>query len=112
MSGGPDQPLDPQSLVGEWRGEHYAGWDRWPNVLVLTITRVDGDRVFGILETWRGETGFSMGYRHTRNFHGTLRGHDLTFGPSGAWQLKVYGRRMTGRAQVGSEGWDLDLTKR
>jgi hypothetical protein len=64
------QPLDnPQSLVGEWRGE--AALEHNPGaaaVMVLTITRVEGDRVFGSVESWGAGWGTWGVRHHTRTF--------------------------------------------
>lgn len=101
------QPLDPQSLVGEWRGQSIAEQNTgMAGVIVLTITRVEGDRVFGIWEQW------SAGNRkihRTQALEGTLHGNDLTIGP---FQLTVDGWRMTGRRTGGEEIADVGLTKR
>jgi hypothetical protein len=48
-------------------------------VIVLTITRVEGDRVLGISE--QSSAGAQKLHR-TRTLEGTLRGNDLTIGPS------------------------------
>lgn len=77
--------------------------------MVLTITRVEGDRIFGSVESWGAGGGSWGGLHHTRTFQGTLRGNELTFGP---FQLTVDGRRMTGRRTFGEQYAAVTLTKR
>jgi hypothetical protein len=97
--------MDPEWLVGEWAGQHFARSDHQGDAIYLTITRVEGDQVFGSMELY-GHHG--IGHR-VRQIRGTLQGNDLTIGP---FQLTVYGRRMTGHASIGQQGLDLELTKR
>lgn len=95
----PFRPEDPQSLVGEWSGESTdpgGGIERWSGENVLTITLVQGARVFGTLESWCGG-GVSCKYTHTyraRPVQGTLRGNELKIGP---FDVVVDGVYMTGR---------------
>ena len=97
--------MDPQWLVGEWEGQHFARSDHQRNVIYLTIARVEGNDVFGSMEVYH------RGGHHVHKVRGTLQGNDLTSGQ--AFHFKVYGRRMTGTAPtVGQQGWDLELTKR
>lgn len=93
----PDEPLDPQALVGEWRGEYVNHFNTsLRDVLVVTITRVEGDRVFGTLDQWVLGRGLTMHGRRTRTVQGTLRGHALTFGP---YDFTVDGQQMTGHTK-------------
>jgi len=95
----PFRPDDPQSLIGEWSGESTdpgGGIERWSGENVLTITRVEGNRVFGTLESWCGG-GVSCSGAHTyrtRTVQGTLRGNELKIGP---FDVVVDGVYMTGR---------------
>ena len=95
----PFRPDDPQSLIGEWSGQGTdpgGGSERWAGAIVLTITRVEGDRVFGTLELWCGG-GLSCMHAHThrtRTVQGTLCGNELKLGP---FDVVVDGIHMTGR---------------
>jgi hypothetical protein len=95
----PFRPEDPQSLIGEWSGEATdpgGGIERWSGEHVLTITRVEGARVFGTLESWCGggvSCGGARTYR-TRAVEGTLRGNELKIGP---FDVVIDGVYMTGR---------------
>jgi hypothetical protein len=110
----PFRPEDPQSLVGEWSGEGTdpgGGIERWSGEHVLTITRVEGNRVFGTLESWCGG-GVSCAGAHTyrtRAVEGTLRGNELKIGP---FDVVIDGVYMTGRRA--SQMWlgYVRLTKR
>jgi hypothetical protein len=58
---------DPQSLIGEWSGQGTdsgGGTEKWAGSIVLMITRVEGDRVFGTPELWCGG-GLSCMHAHT-----------------------------------------------
>jgi hypothetical protein len=110
----PFRPEDPQSLIGEWSGESTdpgGGIERWSGENVLTITRVEGDRVFGTLERWCGG-GVSCGYAHdyrTRTVQGTPRGNELKIGP---FHVVVDGVYMTGRHESPMWLGYVRLTKR
>lgn len=104
------QPLEPQSLVGEWSGKSSAHFDvQWLGDIVLTITRVEDDRVFGTLERWSaGGGGGGRNYRK-RSLQGTLSGNELKIGPL---HLTVDGGIMTGRRVGGAvEYADVRLTR-
>jgi hypothetical protein len=110
----PFRPDDPQTLLGEWSGEGTdpgGGSERWAGKNVLTIARVEGDRVFGTLETWCGG-GLSCGHAHThrtRIVQGTLRGNELKIGP---FDVVVDGLYMTGRRASSIWLGYVRLTKR
>jgi len=92
----PDEPPDPQELVGKWRGESVNHFDpSLRDMLVVTITPVEGDRVFGTFEQW--SRGYKMRGRRTRAVEGTLPGHTLTFGHYDF--TVVDGQRMTGHTK-------------
>jgi hypothetical protein len=95
--------MDPQWLVGEWDGQAYNGDDHHvTEVIHLTITRVEGNRVFGSIEVY---------HRFGRRVHpmrGTLQENNLTMGP---FNFTVYGRRMTGSGLLGVLRKYLELTK-
>ena len=109
----PFRPEDPQTLIGEWSGEGTdsgGGRERWSGKNVLTITRVEGDRVFGTLETWCGG-GVSCGHAHThrtRDVQGVLHGNELKFGH---FEVVVDGLHMTGQRASRSMVGYLRLTK-
>jgi hypothetical protein len=85
-------------------GQFTPRFDEWSNVMILTITRVEGNTVFGSMELY-GRFHRVFGIR------GTLQGNDLTFGRA-RYQLRVDGTRLTGHAQAGEDGWDIELNKR
>jgi hypothetical protein len=100
----PDEPLDPQALVGEWRGESVNHFDpSLRDMLVVTITRVEGDRVFGTFEQW--SRGYKMRGRRTSAVEVTLHGHTLTLGHYDF--TVVDGQRMTGHTKDA----EAELTK-
>ncbi len=109
----PFRPDDPQSLVGEWSGQGTDpgnGRERWAGTLVLTIERVEGDRVFGTLQIWCGG-GVSCGHARTvrtRPVQGRLRGNHLDIGPL---DVEVDGLYMTGRRRSSSSVGYARLTK-
>jgi hypothetical protein len=110
----PFRPEDPQSLIGEWSGEATdsgSGIERWSGKHVLTITRVEGARVFGSLESWCGG-GVSCGgarTHRTRPVQGTLRGNELEIGP---FDVVIDGVYMTGRRESRMLLGYVRLTKR
>jgi len=102
--------VDPQALIGEWNG-------RWTQVAggtggrggtqgpyTLVITKVEGDRVSGTLDT----QGFSG------NIMATLSGNQLSFGNDRVHtQLTVDGNQMRGtRSGGGVPTRDIQLTKK
>ena len=72
------------------------------DVINLTITRVNSEGEWGVLERW------VHGRHVVRAFHGTPEGNDLTFGRV---HLKVYGGKMTGADNAGEMGHDIELIK-
>jgi len=100
------QALDPESLVGEWDGK-MTGTDN-PAAFThfsLTIRRVRGNEVFGVMETQSLRSGLE-----SRRFRGVLSGNVLTIGRI---RFTINGGRMTGRVSEGSHGgWNFDLMKR
>ncbi len=109
----PFRPEDPQSLIGEWSGESTdpgGGIERWSGENVLTIARVEGDRVFGTLESWCGG-GVSCAGAHTyrtRPVQRTLRGNELKIGP---FDVVVDGVYMTGRRASTDVAWLREVDK-
>ncbi|HKW94195.1 MAG TPA: hypothetical protein VJX92_20095 [Methylomirabilota bacterium] len=96
----PFRPDDPQSLIGEWSGQATDpgnGSERWSGTIVLTVTRVEGDRVFGTFEFW---CGGGVSCKGARTYHapqpvqGTLRGNELKIE---RLDVVVDGLYMTGR---------------
>jgi len=110
----PFRPEDPQSLIGEWSGEATdpgSGIEKWSGKHLLTITRVEGARVFGTLESWCGG-GVSCGgtrTHRTRPVQGTLRGNELEIGP---FDVVIEGVHMTGRRESRMLLGYVRLTKR
>lgn len=110
----PFRPENPQSVIGEWSGQGTdpgGGSERWAGAIVLTITRVEGDRVLGTLEKWCGG-GVSCGgarTHSTQTVEGTLRGNELKIGP---FDVVVDGLHMTGRRSSRSWLGYVRLTKR
>ena len=102
------QPVEPQSLVGEWTGNWLARDDIRTNTFTLVITRVDGNRVFATLDVWGG-VGHGR-FHHERNVQGTLQGNDLMIGPY--YTFRVDGWRMNGVGRRGAELKDIELVKR
>jgi hypothetical protein len=102
------QPLDPESLIGVWSGRVTA-MDKASVNLVLTIRRVAGGEVFGLLEMYPHQRPIV-----SRPFRGTLEGNELRVL---AWRLTVFPRRMTGRTNggtgpmAGHGGAEVELTK-
>ena len=64
------QSIDPQSLVGEWRGQEVRTARAQSNAYYLTIVKVEGDQVSLRIE----RSG------HTFNSVGTLKGNTLNYG--------------------------------
>jgi hypothetical protein len=104
------QPLDPESLIGVWSGRVTAMDKASVNLkMVLTIRRVAGGEVFGLLEMYPHQRPIV-----SRPFRGTLEGNELRVL---AWRLTVFPRRMTGRTNggtgpmAGHGGAEVELTK-
>jgi len=109
----PFQPENPQSLIGEWKGDATdPGSDRWSGVIVRTVTRVEGDRVLGTFEHWCGGGVSCQGartYGPPRPVRGTLQGNELKIFNL---QVVIDGWRMTGRIAVPAGLGYVRLTKR
>ena len=109
------QTVDPQSLIGEWRGAW--AWTNNPSVngqYYMTITKVEGDKVYGRVE--RG--GLPAAYRAVANFNfaGTLSGYVLTFvvcAPAGKTELTISdgGKEMLVQG-YGTNRVDISLSKK
>jgi hypothetical protein len=83
----PQATVDPQSLVGTWSGNWVASHgEKNSGQYVLTIERVDGEKVIGKGEiTGRRSSEFKV--------NGTLSGNQLSYGRT---TLTVDGERMSG----------------
>ena len=98
-------PVDPQSLVGEWRGSWVDKRQGKVNgQYSLTIDKVDGDKVSG--------TGVLSGRRTTEfKFNGTLAGDRLTFGRETVTDLVIQGTQMRGTSEGPNAARSISLTK-
>jgi len=103
--------VDPQALIGEWTGRWRQGAVGGPGgrggtqgPYKLLITKVEGDRVSGSLDT----QGFSG------NVTATLSGNQLSFGNDRVQtQLTVDGNQMRGtRSGGGLPTREIQLTKK
>lgn len=101
----PQTALEPQSLVGEWRGswtdKHGA---KVTGQYYLTIRKVKGSKVHGTAEFF--------GHRKNKTsvkFVGTLSGNRLTFGRSTTTELVIDGNQMRGSSQYPDR--DISLTR-
>ncbi len=100
----PQAPLDPQSLVGEWRGSWKASHGHAKGDYSLIIERIDGQQVYGRVKMPESK-------KAEFRLVGRLEGNRLTFGEKGATELFIDGRRMSG-ASRGTIGRDITLWKR
>lgn len=104
----PQTPLDPQSLIGEWRGSwtstqmHRARAASASGQYYLTIEKVEGNKVHGRAEII-GRTEFK--------FVGTLDGNRLTFGQDTITELVIDGDHMRGSSR-GTFARDITLSKK
>jgi hypothetical protein len=110
------QPIDPKSLLGEWRGTMTAMDDPgWVAKVLLTVRRVslNGQYVFGDIEV--SSPGVREG--RTRRFRAALNGNELHFDRGAGWVLTINAGRMSGHWYGGSGHWtrhggaDIVLTK-
>jgi hypothetical protein len=103
------QTLDPQSLVGEWKGTwtrvrgnpHLSGHKEYSGWYYLTIERVEGNQVYG-----RGE--YAARTAESFNFQGTLDGNRLRFGKNVVTELQITDNHMEGQT---TDGAKLSFTK-
>ena len=107
---GQSQTLHPRILLGKWSGrwtERTPLNDGRSGEYDLTITKIEGDRIEGLVEsTNAGET--------TTPFRGTLNGSRFVFGRDSVTELNVDGTRIEGmRHPTRGKGfpWKIQLKK-
>ena len=101
------QPLEPQSLIGEWIGTWQGKLASVSGSYRLTIQRIDGEKVRGHVET-SGERGENRTFPIT----GVLRGNHLTYGTSNyTVDLEISGSEMRGNWS-GLVKREISLTKK
>jgi hypothetical protein len=86
--------------LGECTRAHGKG------TYTLTIEKVDGDKVYGRVETVGGRPG-----THKFQFRGVLDGNHLKYGCNSKVNLEITGLQMRGRS-AGSAPWNISLTKK
>jgi len=101
------QPLEPQSLIGEWIGTWKGKLASVSGPYRLTIQSIDGEKVRGRVETSGGR-----GENHTYPITGVLRGNHLTYGTSNfTVDLEISGSEMQGNWS-GLVQREITLTKK
>ena len=101
------QPLEPQSLIGEWIGTWEGKMASVSGPYRLTIQRIDGEKVRGRVETSGGR-----GENRTFPITGVLRGNHLTYGTSNfTVDLEISGSEMHGNWS-GLVQREISLTKK
>jgi len=103
------QSVDPQSLVGEWRGTYHGVSERLiQGTLNVTVTKVEGNQVHGRVE----REGFGKAVSPARvDFVGTLEGDKLviTF-PGNSVESTISGTQMRG-TMFESYRMNISMTK-
>jgi hypothetical protein len=97
------EALDPQSLVGEWRGSWIDKKRPGANgQYFLTIEQVHANKVYGqVAISGRESVQFKI--------VGTLAGNRLTFGTQNPTELLIEGKQMRGSAQGSVKGNPMEI---
>jgi hypothetical protein len=103
------QTVDPQSLVGAWVGNwSFVSHGNTPGDYTMTVTKVEGNQVFGRIE--RG-TGAYTSRMATYDFVGTLEDNKLVFGGSlSSGEVTIDGTQMRGTALENTR-MNISMTK-